>query len=181
MQINDSSRLSFRLMDEKDLDFLYTLDQDEEVMRYINGGHKTSLHDKINIFLPRMMSYRNESKGWGLWQVILKAIDQPIGWILVRPMGFFTDTIEWDKIELGWRFKQDFWGYGYATEAAHQIMETLISQDKQIKAFCAVALAENLPSIAIMKKLGMQFESVQAIEDPFRNQNVDCVVYCLDI
>ncbi len=175
--VHESDRLSFRLMDESDLDFLFELDQDEAVMRYINGGQMTSWHDKINIFLPRMMSYRNPEKGWGLWQVKIKDQALPIGWVLVRPMGFFSNQVEWENIELGWRFKRNTWGHGYATEAAKAVMQALGEQQTEIKKFSAVALAENLASIAIMKKLGMQFKDIQSIEDPFRNQNVDCVVY----
>ncbi len=92
-------------------------------------------------------------------------------------MGFFSNQVEWENIELGWRFKRNAWGYGYATEAAKAVMQALSEQQEEIKKFSAVALAENVASIGIMKKLGMQFKGIQSIEDPFRNQNVDCVVY----
>jgi RimJ/RimL family protein N-acetyltransferase len=181
LNLSDSQRLSFRLMDESDLDFLHALDQDEAVMQYINGGQKTSWHDKVNIFLPRMMSYRNEEKGWGLWQVTVKNSNLAIGWVLVRPMGFFSDQVEWQNIELGWRFKKEFWGIGYATEAANAVMKALKQQQPAIQKFTAVALADHLASISIMKKLGMQFQGIKGIEDPFRQRHVDCVVYSVGV
>jgi RimJ/RimL family protein N-acetyltransferase len=177
LNISDSQRLSFRLMDESDLDFLYALYQDESVMQYINGGQKTSWHDKVKIFLPRMMSYRNEEKGWGLWQVTVKNSNLAIGWVLLRPMGFFSDEVEWQNIELGWRLKKDAWGLGYATEAANAVIKAIKQQQPTIQKLTAVALSENLASISIMKKLGMQFQGIKAIEDPFRQRHVDCVVY----
>ena len=64
--IPSSRRLSYRLMDENDGDLLWEIDQDPLVMKYINGGYPTSKDDIKQIFLPRLASYRNETKGWGL-------------------------------------------------------------------------------------------------------------------
>ncbi|WP_371186705.1 GNAT family N-acetyltransferase [Thalassotalea maritima] len=106
--------------------------------------------------MPRLAQYRNPEKGWGVWQVNDKNAGEFIGWILIRPMYFFTDAPAWHDIEIGWRFKQRTWGQGFATEAAKHIMQTLtISQD--IGYFSAIVDADNLASIGVMKKLGMDY------------------------
>ena len=90
-------------------------------MQYLTQGKPTSLEDIKTKGIPRMLAYRNEQQGWGLWQVTLREGNTFIGWVLVRPMGFFSDTPDFSDIEVGWRFKRASWGKGYATEAAQAI------------------------------------------------------------
>ncbi|KGK00634.1 GNAT family N-acetyltransferase [Thalassotalea sp. ND16A] len=154
--VTNSARLSFALMDESDAQLLFDLDQDPAVMRFINGGKPSTWQDIEQRFLPRFRAYRNADKGWGLWKVTITETKQFIGWILVRPMQFFSDTPRWDDIELGWRFKQEAWGKGFASEAARQIQQALAKQT-DAKFYSAVAEVDNLGSINIMKKIGMKY------------------------
>tara|TARA_A200000159_G_scaffold164955_1_gene198077 strand:- start:8017 stop:8550 length:534 start_codon:yes stop_codon:yes gene_type:complete len=155
MQIRDSARLSYHYITEADADFLWELDQDELVMKFINGGKKSSKDDIQNIFVPRFQAYSNPAFGWGLWRVERQDNKESIGWILVRPFGFFTNAPESDNIELGRRFKRSSWGKGYATEAANAIKENLYALG--IDKFSAIANPDNTASINIMKKLGMSY------------------------
>lgn len=154
VKIGKSARLNYKLMDENDAQLLFELDQDVEVMRFINGGKLSSWQHINDNFIPRLISYRNATNGWGLWQINLTESNQFIGWILVRPMDFFSEHPKWRNIELGWRLKQLAWGKGYATEAAQHIQQTLTEQTN-VSHFSALAVQENIGSIRIMKKLGM--------------------------
>lgn len=178
MIINNSDRLSFQLMDEKDTQDLFDLDQNPEVMKFINGGKPTSIEDIKNIFLPRMASYTNAEKGWGLWSVKVSESRSFIGWVLVRPMDFFSDNPQFNDLELGWRFKQESWGKGYATEAAKSIMQALI-ENKSASQYSAIAVTDNTASIGIMKKLGMQFIKHDLHKDPLGDLEVD--YYSLEV
>ena len=66
MHIENSARLAYQLIDESDSVFLFQLDQDPEVMRYINGGIMTPQEDINTLFIPRINAYKNIVKGWGL-------------------------------------------------------------------------------------------------------------------
>ena len=178
MQITNSERLSFCLMSEKDKEQLYELDQDSEVMRFINGGKCTSYEEIENIYIPRMKSYTNANKGWGLWKVSLISNGDFLGWVLVRPMEFFSDSPQWNNLELGWRFKKDSWGQGYATEAAKHIKDALV-RTGQVKLFSAVAFEENIASIKIMKKLGMSYLKTDIHRDPLGDEEL--VYYQVDL
>lgn len=161
MKIPNSQRLRFEMMSQDDGHLMFELDQDPAVMRFINGGRASTMEEIQTILLPRLKSYTNPDQGWGIWKVTTLAteLDCPssyIGWILVRPMDFFSDAPKFNDIELGWRFKKISWGKGYATEAAKSIMDMLARQ-ADVSHISAVADEENLPSINIMKKLGMQF------------------------
>ncbi len=165
LTIKHSERLSYRLMDDTDADLLFELDQDPAVMEHINEGKPTSRVEIDNIFIPRMMQYRNPDKGWGLWQVNTLADDEFIGWILVRPMYYFSDDRDDEDIELGWRFMQKSWGTGYATEAAKAVMMALHRQ-VGYQTFSAIAVAGNTGSIRIMEKLGMAYQKTDIYKDP---------------
>ena len=58
MDIADSNRLCFRMITEKDVQLLFQLDQDPEVMRYINGGTATTMQAIEEVYLPRLNAYR---------------------------------------------------------------------------------------------------------------------------
>jgi len=156
MKIKNSARLSYQLIDESDSEFLFQLDKNPEVMRYINGGNMTSREDIRQVFIPRHSAYKNIEKGMGLWKVTVIDTQEDIGWILVRPMDFFSDNPKWHDIELGWRFLQSTWGKGFASEAAIHIQQ-LLAEQQENKSFSAIAVKDNLGSIAVMKKLGMAY------------------------
>ncbi|MEW6990458.1 GNAT family N-acetyltransferase [Colwelliaceae bacterium 6441] len=165
MKIANSQRLSYRLMDSNDEELLFQLDQDPAVMKYISNG-EISTREKINnVFIPRMQAYRDLKKGWGLWQVNISATDEYIGWVLVRPMYFFSENPEFDNLELGWRFFQSSWGKGYASEAALHI-KNILAANKQYQAFSAIADENNLGSIGVMKNIGMSYVKTYRHIDP---------------
>ena len=169
--VADSERLSYRLMTLEDGDLFYELDQDPAVMKHINGGKGSTREDIDNVALPRLAKYLDPQKGWGLWQVNLKEQQQFLGWILVRPYLFFTAQPQWHNLELGWRFKQVTWGKGYATEAAQHILNAFQAQSDATH-FCAIAEQDNVGSIAVMKKLGMQYVKSYTHHDPMGDWDV---------
>ena len=63
---------------------------------------------------------------------------------------------ETSKIDLGYRFKKNTWGYGYATEAVRDVLDYGFNQ-LNLKTIIAKAQVENLASMNIMQKIGMQF------------------------
>ncbi|HAU05895.1 MAG TPA: N-acetyltransferase [Pseudoalteromonas shioyasakiensis] len=155
MNIARTARLSFRLMDENDAELLYELDNDPEVMKHLTRGKVSTMQGIKEVFIPRLNAYRNEQKGWGLWQVNIIESNEFIGWVLVRPMGFFEQP-DFSDLEIGWRFKKMSWGKGYASEAALAITKA-VSEPEEVKSLSATALKDNLGSIKVMEKLGLKF------------------------
>lgn len=172
MQFPETSRLQIELLSEQDAHLLHELDQDPEVMRFINGGEPSSMEFIEETYLPRLRAFSNPEEGWGLWKVIEKQSASFIGWILVRPLDFFSDKpTQLDNLELGWRFKRDSWGKGYATEAAQVVLDEL-KKNRENKYFSALADEENTGSINIMKKLGMDYLKTDICKDPLGDMSV---------
>lgn len=157
--IPPTSRLRFRLMDPgnaHDRELWFELDQDPEVMRYLNDGKPTTRDENDNFVAPRVASFTDAARGHGLWEIADKDSGEHLGWILVRCYRFDKPEREEDNIELGWRLKRAHWNRGITSEAARAIIEVL-KPDPAIRAFSALASPENLASIGVMKKLGMRY------------------------
>jgi RimJ/RimL family protein N-acetyltransferase len=161
---------------QEDQELLFSLDQDPEVMRFINGGQPTTREALQDVMMPRLAAYTRPDKGWGMWGVFDRAGGRFYGWVLVRPMHFFTpDAHKPDlnlDLELGWRFFKAVWGKGIATEAASHVMNSL-HELTGVNRFSAIAVKENAASIRIMQKLGMRFIESGLHKDPLGDMVVD--------
>lgn len=174
LHIPPSTRLAFRLMDSTDAQLWYELDQDPEVMRYLNDSKPTTWEEIEQVVIPRVASFSNPDLGYGLWEVTSKDNGAYLGWILVREYGWDTPYHEPNNVELGWRLKRHCWGQGIATEAARAIL-TVLQQDPRIRVFSAIADPANLGSIGVMKNLGMHYIDERIHITPLRNYQ--CAYY----
>ncbi|ABO23840.1 GNAT family N-acetyltransferase [Shewanella loihica] len=188
MQIENSERLRYEPVTEEDAQLLFDLNQDPEVMRYINGGKPSTMAEIEDYFIPRIKGFSNSDTGWGLWKVNTLASESDlgdtfIGWILVRPMDFYTDEPKHSDLEVGWRFTQASWGKGYATEAAKAVCKALVVHasviEKPITHFSAIADPANKGSINIMTKLGMEYIKNTSVDTP--EGEVEVVLYSMAV
>ena len=86
------------------IDFLFALDSDPEVMRYLTGG-RANTRGEVIAAACAATTHR--------WIVSITATNERIGWAGIRPG--VTDP---NDRELGYRFLHESWGHGYATEAS---------------------------------------------------------------
>jgi ribosomal-protein-alanine N-acetyltransferase len=142
-----SKRLLFRKFTLADAGLLYELNSDPEVVRYVHEPPTTKENaEQIikDIILPQY------DLGLGRWAVFLKYTDEFIGWCGLKYIK------EKDEIDLGYRFRKQYWGKGYATEAA----QTCISYGfahLDLNKIMAKAHVENLASLNVIEKCGMTF------------------------
>jgi len=135
-----------------DVERLFQLDSDPEVMRYISKGVPTPRETFEAVYLPRMMAWQNQSPPRGFWAAHLRDGGDFIGWFHLRP-----DKISPDEMELGYRLKRRVWGRGLATEGARALLERAFTDWGYAKV-CARTLAGNFASRRVMEKAGLGFE-----------------------
>ncbi len=169
----DTERLILRYFTEADVDNLYELDSDPEVMRYINGGQASDREQIRSQILPGFLKYYDDYQGYGYWAVEEKLSGEFIGWFHFRPP---LDGGE--DIELGYRLKRAFWGKSYATEGAIALIHKGFTELGTERVF-AKALAVNAGSIRVMEKAGLKFDK-SFIEMKFPGSNKEAVRYTLD-
>jgi len=142
-------RLSLRNIVPSDLGALVAMNEDEEVMKYF----PSILSQEQTIqFMDRIFTQYKEN-GFGLYAVTLISSDALIGlagFMMPSFESFFTPCVE-----IGWRFKKEFWGQGYASEASTACLKyakTLLGL-KEILSFTSI---QNKKSEAVMKNIGMK-------------------------
>ncbi|KOT33951.1 GNAT family N-acetyltransferase [Streptomyces rimosus] len=64
-------------------------------------------------------------------------------------------------VAISWRFGPQFWGQGYASEAAHATLEFAL-QDRGLDRVISISQVGDDASENIMRKLGMEWESETA-------------------
>ncbi len=103
-----------------------------------------------------------EQRGWGLWAVEEIAHGSFIGFV-----GLHTPKAEIPSapcIEVGWRLAKEYWGKGYANEAASAVLYVAFDQIQCTEVFAFTALA-NHRSERLMQRLHM-LDTGQNFEHP---------------
>ena len=159
----ETPRLSLRQLTYEDVDNLYLLDSDPEVMRFVSGGVTSSYKTIKDFFLPDALSYYEEYDNLGFWAMIEKSTREFVGWIVIRPESRFRlakllNVSEDNALELGYRLRKISWGKGYATEVCQALLNHVLILENPVK-IIAWALPENTASIRVMKKLGMKLQA----------------------
>jgi [ribosomal protein S5]-alanine N-acetyltransferase len=149
-----SERLLFREFTLNDAELLYELNSDAEVTKYVHEPPTT--RESAREILKNIIMPQYERK-LGRWAVHLKYTEEFIGWSGLKYLA------EREEIDLGYRFKKQYWGNGYATEAA----KTCISyafEHLALHRVVAKAHIENLASLHVIEKCGMNFVKEDVID-----------------
>jgi RimJ/RimL family protein N-acetyltransferase len=148
----ETERLILRRFTAADVDFLFALDNDPEVMRHINGGIPTPREVIKTQILPGFMRYDEQRPAFGFWAAQNKHTGEFLGWFCFRPK--IEDPHE---VVLGYRFRRTAWGKGYATEGARAIINKGFTE-LGVQRVVATTYEENVASRRVMEKLGMVFK-----------------------
>jgi ribosomal-protein-alanine N-acetyltransferase len=144
----ETERLYLRQMNETDADAVFAMRSDENVMRFIRAPQifRSEAEDWINL-----VSSRWESDKTGFCAVIEKASDKFIGWCGLWHLK------ETGEMEVGYALFKEFWGRGFASEAAEVFLKYGFNE-LNLEKIVAVAEPENQASQNVMKRLGMIYD-----------------------
>ncbi|MFI9157929.1 GNAT family N-acetyltransferase [Kitasatospora aureofaciens] len=148
----ETARLLLRPFTASDTDHLHALDNDPEVMRFINGGAPTSREAVETRILPRLLHDHACSGTRGFWAAEEKTTGRFLGWFEFRPLDDQSPAV----VELGYRLNRVAWGRGYATEGSLALIDKGFT-DLGVERVTANTMAVNTRSRRVMEKSGLSF------------------------
>lgn len=140
-------RLLLRQWRDSDRDCFIELNADPEVMRYF----PSTLDKKESNSLFETLQNEIAKNGWGFWAVEDAANKAFIGFTGILSTNH---TPKGKAVEIGWRLHKDYWGLGYATEAANAAL-LFAFEVLNLQEVISFTTTNNEPSEAVMRRLGM--------------------------
>lgn len=146
--IISTKRPGLRKWIEADLKPFAEMNKDVEVMKYF----PKILTDKETFEMVQRINLHFDKNNFGLFAVEHKLTKQFIGFTGFAVPAF--DAFYTPCVEIGWRYKKESWGQGFATEAANACLQYgfyTLQFDKVVSFTPAI----NVNSEKVMKKAGM--------------------------
>lgn len=162
-----SSRLLLRHWCPEDREPFASMNADPQVMEYFPA---TLSSDQSDLF-AETIQLGLEERDYGFWAIQIcddaQGDEGPF-------IGFVALSVPiWDAaftpcVEIGWRLSRPHWGFGYATEAATQVLEYgfNVLRLSEVVSFTSIL---NSRSMAVMQRLGMTRDETE----DFNHPNID--------
>ncbi len=154
----ETERLYIRQWKESDYSPFAKMSADERVMEFFPSVFTTEESDeKVNIKKSLIQKH-----GWGFWALEEKSSNKFIGF---TGLHISSNELPFSPcIEIGWRIFPEYWGKGFATEAAHECLRFGF-EDLNLDQIVSFAVKNNFKSLAVMERLGM-FKDPENFEHP---------------
>jgi RimJ/RimL family protein N-acetyltransferase len=158
----ETDRLLLRTLSLDDLDVFAGYVADPETMRYIGTGGSRTREQALDTLEWMIETFR--SQGFGHLGVVRREDGVLVGrcglnvwdrtsWMITR----LTEAEGPVEIEIAYLFGREYWGHGYATEAATALRDWALA-NLELERLIALIYPENVRSIAVARKLGMAFD-----------------------
>lgn len=140
----ETPRLLMRPMEPGDLDDFAALHADPAVTEFVLALDRDAAAERLR---ANEVEWRDRGHG------ILAVLDRESGAFLGRcGLKFWP---EFGETEVGWIFRRDAWGQGYATEAARACIDWGFSAF-ELQYLTAMIDPRNVPSVRVAERLGME-------------------------
>jgi len=150
-----TERLEHRAIIPDDADAFFALNSHPEVMRFTGEARLESLDQAREV----IVNYEDfDTVGFGRWGCILKASGSLIGFCGL------IDLRDLDAVDVGFRFLPEYWGQGLASAASVAFGFDILRLERII----ALVLPQNVASIRVLEKCGMQADGSIIDEDNWR-------------
>jgi RimJ/RimL family protein N-acetyltransferase len=142
----ETARLRLRLFTHDDLQIMFRLSSDPEVIKYADTPARDLEEARERLEQGPLFDYKKY--GYGRFAVELKETGEVIGFCGIKYLP------EIDLPEVGYRYLKEYWGRGIGTEAARACVD-FARDDLKIEKLVALIIPENIASIKVAEKLGM--------------------------
>ena len=146
-----TSRLLLRDFVREDETALRALESDPAVYRYRDSGPASE--ERLRVWFQRIW----DAPRFDPRPAYILAIVFPADGCLIGLVALTITNQELGQAELGYRLRQEYWGQGYATEAAQALVAFGISALGLHRVY-AMCHPDNTGSQRVMQKIGMQYE-----------------------
>lgn len=164
-------RLLLRRWYDDDLAPMADINADPRVMRWVDDGSVRDLEDTATAIEEWEEEWDEE--GFGLFAVELLGSGELAGFTGLSVPGFLPEVMP--VVAVSWRFGSQFWGQGYASEAAHATLEFAL-QDRGLDRVISISRLGDSASENVIRKLGMvpERETVHPVyAHPLRVHSID--------
>lgn len=147
----ETERLILRAWKDSDIDPYFQINQDAKVLEFLLGA--LTIEEVKNFLLQ--MNQQLQERNFTLWAVENRNTKELMGFVGLNEISWeshFTPAIE-----IGWRLGSQFWGQGYATEAALAALNYGFNH-LHLKEIVAFTFYKNKRSIRVMEKIGMKHD-----------------------
>ncbi len=151
MLIIETERLNLRLLADNDAEFILDLLNQPSWLEFIGDRGVRTLED-ARAYINNGPLAMIAQHGFGLYLVEVKSSNTPAGLCGLLKRESLED------VDIGFAFHPDYWGRGYAIEAAKACVDyarDAIGMDRLV----AITLPTNKGSIRLLESLGMQYET----------------------
>jgi RimJ/RimL family protein N-acetyltransferase len=166
--ILETPRLTLRQFTENDVDNLFELNSDPEVMRYLTGGRPTPRDEIRDQIIPFHLAVYDRLDRLGTWAAESTATGEFLGWFHFRP-GPDADI---SNIDLGYRLLRPAWNKGYATEGSRALISMGFTELAVDRVF-AHTMTLNAASRRVLEKCGLTLVGTIPYEGPFEIEGAE--------
>ena len=159
-----TTRLRLRLFRDEDLPAFSAMSSDPRVMQYMP---KLLDRRESDAFVERIRQH-HAHHGFGYWVIELPGIANFIGLAGLWVPSYQTHFTP--CVEIAWRLARDYWGFGYATEAACAVRDYGFAQ-LGLKEIVSFTVPANQRSRKVMERIGMTYSPADDFEHPLLPPN----------
>ena len=168
----ESERLALREFVKEDWQRVLEYQSDPLYLRFYEWAERTpeAVQKFIDMFLDNQ---KQEPRTKFQMAVTLKSNN-----LLIGNCGVRLDTIDAHQADIGYELDPKYWNNGYATEAAHAIVDFGFSRFgvHRIWSWC---IADNVGSAHVLEKLGMRLEGHLRENEFYKGRWWDTLMYAI--
>ena len=142
-----TERLFLRKMVQEDFDYLFLVFTDPKVMRSFDG--KLFDNSQMDRWIQRNLKHQDKY-GYGLFSIIHQKDS-----VLIGDCGLeHIEVAGTPALELGYGLRSEYWGQGFATEAALAVRDFAFKELALSRLICLIHVT-NVASRRVAEKIGM--------------------------
>ena len=149
----ETERLILREIIPEDRNGLFAIDSDPDVNIYLGRNPVENIEQSDDLI--KFIRKQYIDNGIGRWAMIEKNTNNFIGWTGLKLVRELTNN-HIDYYDLGYRLNKNYWGKGFATEAAKASLQYGFNT-LDLNEIYAIADSQNVASRNVIEKVGLKY------------------------